>query len=35
MKNLVEQLMNGINDLPLNEKVEALNNLKLEIPRIT
>lgn len=35
MKNLVEQLMNGINDLPLNEKVEALNNLKLEMHKIS
>ncbi len=35
MTNKVEELMLSINDLPLNEKVEALNNLKIEMHKIS
>lgn len=35
MKNQVQVLMEVINDLPLDEKVEALNNLKLEMHKIS
>ena len=35
MKNQVNELMESINNLPLSEKVEALNNLKIEMHKIS